>query len=122
MCQRQETAMKLDTMQLPSLAGRNTGAGRLSKESAALDVQKIWGRWVIASVLQNNYLTKSPLAALEAFMLLASHGRKWRSHYYLGRSLVQVPPAWIEAIAPGKCQVQPMALVICYIPLLIKCM
>lgn len=48
-----------------------------------------------------SYLPKSPLSALPATGVLCGFGSDFMKGHAVGRSLVAVPTAWIDALAPG---------------------
>jgi hypothetical protein len=78
---------------------RNSGVILLAAGGAALDVMKIWGRWVNGTMGQS-YLEKNPLVAIQAYAILAGFGTDFMNKHYLGRALVAVPMEWVDAIAP----------------------
>lgn len=79
---------------------RDTGVILLSSFGANIDVMKIWGRWE-RSAMSLAYVSKNPLAALQAYGTLAGFGVDFMSRHFLGRALVHVPPHWIEMLFPN---------------------
>jgi hypothetical protein len=78
---------------------RNSGALWASeivdKEEVAL-----MGEWKQGQgVLLNSYCAKSQSSALRGHLAVA--GFSGRESHFLGRSTVEVPPAWLDAVAPG---------------------
>jgi hypothetical protein len=78
---------------------RNSGVLWASETASKEDVA-LMGEWKQGQgVLMNSYCSKSQSSALGGHLAVA--GFSGPESHYLGRSTVQVPPAWLDAVVPG---------------------
>jgi hypothetical protein len=74
---------------------RDTGVILLAQGGVSMDTIRIWGHWLGAyGAMGSNYIEKNPLAALDAYAVLAGWPKDFYQCHELDRASKQVPKAW----------------------------